>query len=108
MSDSTPDGVRAWAQYAEATDQKNRDDAAIARTTAVLHGMVLQVSGTVIRRTDVSPREYGTEVHYAFANAVRALNLPGVGRAGVEQSFDKDGEARYGKDGSIRTDVVLQ
>ena len=108
MSDSTPDGVRAWAQYAEATDQKNRDDAAIARTTAVLHGTVLQVSGTVIRRTDVSPREYGTEVHYAFANAVRALNLPGVGRAGVEQSFDKDGEARYGKDGSIRTDVILR
>jgi hypothetical protein len=108
MSDATPDGVRAWAQYAEAADQKNRDAATIARTTAVLHGVVLQVSGTVVRRADVSPREYGTEVHYAFANAVRALNLPGVGRVGVEQSFDRDGEARYGQDGSIRTDIILR
>jgi hypothetical protein len=108
MSDVTPDGVRAWAQYAEAADQKNRDDAAIARTTAVLHGTVLQVSGTVVRRADVSPQEYGTEVHYAFAKTVRAMNLPGIGATGVEQSFDKEGEAHYGKDGSIRTDVVLR
>jgi hypothetical protein len=26
----------------------------------------------------------------------------------VEQSFDKDGLAKYGADGSIRTDVVLR
>jgi hypothetical protein len=36
------------------------------------------------------------------------LNLPGIGKEGVEQSFDAEGEARYGKDGSIRTDVVLR
>jgi retron-type reverse transcriptase len=27
---------------------------------------------------------------------------------GVEQSFDSEGKARYGQDGSIRTDVVLR
>jgi hypothetical protein len=47
-------------------------------------------------------------VHTAFARAVRDLNLPDIGRTGVEQSFDADGKARYGQDGSIRTDVVLR
>jgi hypothetical protein len=108
INDATPEGVRAWAQYAEIADQKSRDDAAVTRTTIVLHSTVLQVSATVVRRADVSPREYGTEVHYAFAATVRAMNLPGIGVTGVEQSFDREGEARYGKDGSIRTDVVLR
>jgi hypothetical protein len=39
---------------------------------------------------------------------VRAQNLPGIGTNGVEQSFDAEGLARYGLDGSIRTDVVLR
>ena len=39
---------------------------------------------------------------------MRARNLPGIGKAGVEQSFDAEGLARYGLDGSIRTDVVLR
>jgi len=51
---------------------------------------------------------YGIRVHAEFANAVRARNLPGIGKAGVEQSFDAEGLARYGLDGSIRTDVVLR
>jgi retron-type reverse transcriptase len=36
------------------------------------------------------------------------MNLPGVGTEGVEQSFDQLGLAHWGKDGSIRTDVVLR
>lgn len=47
---------------------------------------------------------YGTALHVAFANAVRALNLPGVL---VEQSFDLYGFTNYGADGSVRTDVIL-
>ena len=51
---------------------------------------------------------YGIRVHTEFAAAVRERNLPGIGRAGVEQSYDAEGLARYGLDGSIRTDVVLR
>jgi hypothetical protein len=49
---------------------------------------------------------YGTKVHTDFANAVRAENLTGIGRGGVEQSFP-DG-AHYGDDDSIRTDIILR
>lgn len=114
MSDAAPGGIKVWAQYAEAKDREevqnkaDADAASIERTTAILHNVVLQVSGIVIRRPGSSPREFGIDVHFAFATAVRALNLPGIGETGVEQSFDKAGEARYGKDGSIRTDVVLR
>ena len=48
---------------------------------------------------------YGTAIHVAFANAVRALNLPGVE---VEQSFIWGNVVTYGLEDSIRTDVVLR
>jgi hypothetical protein len=113
LNDAGPGGIRVWTQYAEVRDndevRDNEADAtAIARTTGILHQVVLQVSAAVIRRPGSSPREYGVDVHTLFARTVRALNLPGIGKEGVEQSFDAEGEARYGKDGSIRTDVVLR
>jgi hypothetical protein len=117
LSDATPDGIKVWTQYAEAKGgdeiqnkaaDADADAALIGRTTAMLHNVVLQVAGLVIRRPGSSPREFGTDVHFAFAKAVRALNLPGIGTVGVEQSFDKEGLANYGSDGSIRTDVVLR
>ena len=57
----------------------------------------------------MEPWRYGIRVHTEFARAVRDQNLPGIGKAGVEQSFGSDQEIkRYGYDGSIRTDVVLR
>jgi hypothetical protein len=50
---------------------------------------------------------YGTALHVAFANAVCAANLPGIGTAGVEQSFSMIDVAKYGAAGTIRTDVAL-
>jgi len=73
-----------------------------------LHKVVLAVATAVIRRPGSSPQQFGTAVHTVFAAAVRSMNLPGIGRTGVEQSFDKGGLAKYGQDGSIRTDVVLR
>jgi len=118
LSDVTPDGIRAWAQYAEAKDRdevQNKTDAdsaaeaaLVERTTAILHYVVLLVSSVIARRPGSSAQTYGTNVHTAFAEAVRKMNLPGIGQIGVEQSFDKDGLASYGADGSIRTDVVLR
>jgi hypothetical protein len=114
LNDAGPGGIKVWTQYAEVRDNDDVQDtnkidaAAIAQTTATLHQVVLQVSAAVIRRPGSSPREYGVDVHTLFAKTVRALNLSGIGKDGVEQSFDAEGLARYGKDGSIRTDVVLR
>jgi hypothetical protein len=47
-------------------------------------------------------------VHKLFADTVRALILPDIGTLQVEQSFDEKGAAKYGADGSIRTDVILR
>jgi hypothetical protein len=102
VSDESPSGIRTWAQYAETSD-KNADEIAVARRTNDLHNVLTQVSGFVARRPGSSAREYGVDVHTAFARTLRALNLPGIS---VEQSFDPEGEVRYGKDGSIRTDVI--
>jgi hypothetical protein len=118
MSDAAPDGIRVWAQYAEAKDKNEvesktdadtaADVALIKRTTDILYYVVLQVSAAILRRPGSSPQTYGTDMHTVFARVVRGMNLPGIGEIGVEQSFDKDGLARYGADGSIRTDVVLR
>jgi hypothetical protein len=108
ISDEGSGGVRAWAKYAETGDQQSRDEAAVAATTVTLHKTLVQVSGAVVRSPDITPQQFGTAVHTQFARTVRAMNLPGIGETGVEQSFDKDGLAKYGADGSIRTDVVLR
>jgi len=51
-------------------------------------------------------KEYGSAVHYDFANAVRSKNLRGIE---VEQSFNVlDPDVQYGKKESVRTDVVLR
>jgi hypothetical protein len=98
-----------FRQYAELNEPSPADERLIEETTQELKKILLRVNGTISRRRDpISARLYRIAVHKAFADAVRARNLPGIGRAGVEQSFDLDGLARYGLDGSIRTDVVLR
>jgi hypothetical protein len=121
LSDTTLDGIRIWTQYADARSSRavedettgqgtpNSDDLAlIEHNTQILHRLLIEVSGTVIRHPGTSPASLGVATHFAFASALRILNLPGIGKIDVEQSFDKDGEAKYGADGSIRTDVVLR
>jgi hypothetical protein len=51
---------------------------------------------------------FGIRVHTDFANKVRALDLPGIGNDGVEQSFSMGSLARYGAANSIRTDIFLR
>ncbi len=57
---------------------------------------------------DSTPSAYGIAVHKSFANAVIALDLPGIGRSGVEQTFSLTDAIYYGAAGSVRTDVVLR
>jgi hypothetical protein len=62
-------------------------------------------------RAEGAGPEYGTAIHTDFAKAVRAENLRGIGKKGVEQTFGPDPDASevpYGTKDSIRTDVVLR
>jgi hypothetical protein len=98
-----------WSQYAQIEPDNSAQDSAIEHTRQILHDLLSQINASVASRQDaLSARLYGVIVHAEFARAVRAKNLPGIGQMGVEQSFDADGLARYGLDGSIRTDIVLR
>ncbi len=108
-SDASPDPIRVWSQYAQIGSDNDAPDPGIERTRQVLHDILARVNAEVASRRDqLSALMYGIRVHAEFAKAVRARNLPGIGQAGVEQSFDAVGLARYGLDGSIRTDIVLR
>lgn len=51
---------------------------------------------------------YGIVVQTLSARAIRDLDLPGIGKHGVEQSFSAGDTVRYGLDGSVRTDIVMR
>jgi hypothetical protein len=51
---------------------------------------------------------FGIKVHTDFAKRVRELNLPGIGKVGIEQSFSFGELANYGAKNSIRTDIFLR
>ena len=105
------DGVgtgSAWRQYAEFGGLSKEDERAVEETTKILSNVLARVNQLVSLRPGLTARLHGIAVHTEFAAAVKALNLPGIGALGVEQSFHPVGFARYGKRGSIRTDVVLR
>ena len=51
---------------------------------------------------------YGIQIHAKLAARLRELDLPGIGRHGVEQSFIAGDIVRHGLEGSVRTDVILR
>ncbi len=70
---------------------------------------ILDVSKEVVE--DTEPGEgflYGIEIHAKLAARLRELDLPGIGRHGVEQSFVAGDIVRHGLSGSMRTDVILR
>ncbi|MGO9769511.1 MAG: hypothetical protein ACLPSW_08145 [Roseiarcus sp.] len=106
LSDANPDSIRPGEQYAQLVIGKvpYKGDPRIDGTTDALVAILAAVDAAI--PGGVGPL-YGIAVHVAFANAVRAANLPGVGTIGAEQSFSLNDVANYGTDGSIRTDVSL-
>lgn len=50
----------------------------------------------------------GVMIHKEFASRIKALNLPGIGVFGVEESYSLSEVARYGLHGTVRTDVILR
>ena len=108
-SDATPDLLKAWRRYAEAASP-GPDDVLIKKTEAILYDVLGRVNASVAASTrQFRPPEwvYGIMVHTQFGHEIRARNLPGIGQAGVEQTFNLTNIARYGAQG-IRTDVVLR
>lgn len=86
LSDADPDPIIPGAQYAAANVVRNdrTGNPTIDKTTDRLIQTLDTVSETL---GPGSGPYYGVVVHTEFARSVRAQDLPGVGKAGVEQSF---------------------
>lgn len=104
MSDASPDPIRPGARYAQVVvDRVDRTgDPRIDQTTDTLMQALARAHASV---GEGAGPVYGIMVHGAFGMDVKGQNLPGIS---VEQSFSLGDVARYGLDGSIRTDVVLR
>jgi RHS repeat-associated protein len=85
--------------------QKPSGDPRIDAVAAVLQKIVAEV---VDRMDPGKGPIYGTAVHVAFADAVRAMWIPGIEADGVEQTYLKGVVEDYGTEGAIRTDVTLR
>jgi hypothetical protein len=107
MSDAYPEPLIPGAQYAQVIQQNNAvlRNPRIDRTTERLLSILTE---TVESLGGGSGPIFGIQAHFEFAKRVRALNIPGIRIAGVEQSFDLGAVVRYGLDGSVRTDIVLR
>jgi hypothetical protein len=106
QNDANSEGIRPGARYAQ-TNNAITNIPVIDRTTDTLLWVLEQ---SVQAMGDGSGALFGVKVHTDFRRRVEALDLPGIGQTGVEQSFhvDFDDFVRYGLDGSIRTDVILR
>jgi hypothetical protein len=104
MSDASPDPIRPGAQYAQvAVERVDRTgNPQIDQTTDKLMQALARAHDSV---GEGAGPVYGIMVHGAFGRDVKGQNLPGIS---VEQSFSLGDVAKYGLDGSIRTDVVLR
>jgi hypothetical protein len=70
---------------------------------------ILDVLKEVVESTEAGEGfHYGIRIHARLAARLRELDLPGIGRHGVEQSFNAGDIVRHGFAGSIRTDVRLR
>jgi hypothetical protein len=108
MSDAYPEPLIPGAQYAQAGIQQNgavTGNPRIDRTTERLLSVLVD---TVESLGPGAGPIFGVQVHLEFGRRVEALNIPGIRDKGVEQSFRLGSDARYGLEGTIRTDVVLR
>ncbi|MCJ2110338.1 hypothetical protein MKK64_03825 [Methylobacterium sp. E-025] len=79
-----------------------------ARIDAKTELLVDVVKEAISISGDVRVPAYGVRLHAATARLIRNLDIPGIGRHGVEQSFSLGDSVGYGLEGSVRTDVVLR
>ncbi|MGV3635314.1 MAG: hypothetical protein ACO1NY_13270 [Pseudorhodoplanes sp.] len=113
LSDATFDPLIEGAQYVQAQIAIDSSNAltGISAVDSATKGLSRVLERTMVAVDFIptwTPQVYGTAVHVAFGVQVRLQGLPGIGPDDVEQSFFGGDEVRYGRLGSIRTDVVLR
>jgi hypothetical protein len=95
-ADRAADPQRAWAKYAQNYAVQNHP--VIDSTTEIL---LTVLEGSLHKMGTGFGSLFGIRVHTDFANGVKALDLPGIGKDGVEQSFSMGSLARYRAANSI-------
>jgi hypothetical protein len=109
LSDATPDPVVPGTQYAQTHIEIKPSALTGISTIDEKTKQLATILATVVDSLPAgSGRLYGIAVHTAFASAVRAQQIPGIGFFDVETSFSLTDSFRYGSKDSVRTDVVLR
>lgn len=80
----------------------------IDSTTQILMDIFRKIMDQNGPRPDLTPGQYGMLVHTKCAEAIRALNLPGIDTNDLERTFGVEGNDTYGSKYSVRPDVILR
>ena len=108
MSDAYPEPLIPGAQYAQVVIQPNGAVTGNPRIDRTTERLVSILADTVQSLGPGAGPIFGIRAHVEFGRRVEELNIPGIRDKGVEQSFSLGDAARYGLEGSVRTDVVLR
>jgi hypothetical protein len=108
MSDAYPEPLIPGAQYAQVVIQQNGAVTGNPRIDRTTERLLSVLADTVQSLGPGAGPIFGIRAHVEFGRRVEELNIPGIRDKGVEQSFSLGGAARYGLEGSVRTDVVLR
>ena len=108
MSDAYPEPLIPGAQYAQVVIQQNGAVTGNARIDRTTERLLSVLADTIQSLGPGAGPIFGIRAHVEFGRRVEELNIPGIRDKGVEQSFSLGEAARYGLEGSVRTDVVLR
>jgi hypothetical protein len=108
MSDAYPEPLIPGAQYAQVVVQQNGAVTGNPRIDRTTQRLLSVLADTIQSLGPGAGPIFGIRVHLEFGRRVEELNIPGIRDKGVEQSFSLGEGARYGLEGSVRTDVVLR
>jgi hypothetical protein len=108
MSDAYPEPLIPGAQYAQVVIQQNGAVTGNPRIDRTTERLLSVLADTIQSLGPGAGPIFGIRAHVEFGRRVEELNIPGIRDKGVEQSFSLGRAARYGLEGSVRTDVVLR
>jgi hypothetical protein len=113
-TNSSPGGAAHWSEYLQPAQvilpPAVTGDPRIDRTSQTLLDTLVEVIkefGEGVPE-DMRPTVFGTLAHDRFAKKIAALDLPGIGEDGIEQSWSLGDLVDYGISGSKRTDIYLK